>query len=104
MPITRRGRRLELASRLIDEVLEQIVAPPAGGKPALAQAVGARIQTESLLDQFVQIQRAQDRLVGLWASFQAERLALYQDLGNLPYDDWRSFYDDLAARPGSINK
>ena len=49
-------RRFELASRLIDEVLEQIVAPPAGGTRALAQAVGARIQTESLLDQFVQIQ------------------------------------------------
>ena len=97
-------RRFELASRLIDEVLEQIVAHPAGGTHALAQAVGARIQTESLLDQFVQIRRAQDRLVGLWASFQAERLALYRDLGILPYDDWRSFYDDLAARPGSIIK
>ncbi len=95
-------RRYELASRLIDEVLEQVVSPPAGGTQALAQAVGARIATQGLLDQFVQIERAQDRLVGLWASFKAERLALYRDLGVLPYDDWKSFYDDLAARLGPI--
>ena len=44
----------------------------------------------------------QDRLVGLWASFKAERLALYRDLGVLPYDDWKSFYDDLAARTSAI--
>ncbi len=95
-------RRYELASRLIDEVLEQIVAPPAGGTHALAQAVGARIATQALLDQMVQIRRAQDRLIGLWASFKAERLALYRDLGVLPYDDWKSFYDDLAAQLGPI--
>ncbi len=95
-------RRYELASRLIDEVLEQVVSPPAGGTQALAQAVGARIATQGLLEQFIQIERAQDRLVGLWASFKAERLALYRDLGVLPHDDWKPFYDDLAARLGPI--
>jgi hypothetical protein len=95
-------RRYELASRLIDEVLIQFVAPPAGGTQTLAQAVGARIATQALLDQLAQVQRAQDRLVGLWASFKAERLALYRDLGILPYDDWKSFDDDLAARVGPI--
>jgi hypothetical protein len=48
-----------------------------------------------------QIQRAQDRLVGIWASFKAERLALYRDLSVLPCDDWKSFYDGLAARPAA---
>ncbi len=91
-------RRYELASRLIDQVLEQIVAPPAGGTQALAQSAGARIATQGLLDQLEQVRGAQDRLVGLWASFKAERLALYRDLGVLPYDDWKSFYDDLAAQ------
>jgi hypothetical protein len=98
----RERRHYELANRLTEEVLMQIMAPPAGGTQALAQSVGARIATQTVLDQLVQIQRAQDRLVGLWASFKAERLALYRDLGILPYDDWKSFYDDLAARVGPI--
>ncbi len=95
-------RRYELASRLIDEVLTQLVAPPAGGTQALAQSAGARIATQGLLDQLDEVRGAQDRLVGLWASFQTERLALYRDLGVLPYDDWKSFLDDLAARPGAV--
>ena len=40
-------RRYELASRLIDQVLEQIVAPPAGGTQAFAQSAGARIGTRT---------------------------------------------------------
>lgn len=95
-------RRFELASRSIDDVLTQLVAPPAGGTHGLAQAVGARLATQGLLEQLDQVQSAEDRLVGLWASFQADRLALYRDLGVLPYDDWKSFIDDLAARPGAI--
>jgi hypothetical protein len=98
----REKRVYELANRSIDQVLEQIVAPPAGGTHMLAQTAGAKIHTQALLDQFLQIEQAQDRLVGLWASFQAERLACYRDLGSLPYDDWKSFYDDLSARLGPI--
>ena len=64
--------------------------------------MGARNATQGLLDQLDQIRRAEDRLVGLWASFKAERLAFYRDFGVLPYDDWKSFYDDLAARLGPI--
>jgi hypothetical protein len=72
-------------------------------KVGLAQSAGARIATQGLLDQFDQVRSAQDRLVGLWASFKAERLALYRDLGVLPFDDWKSFYNDLEARrpPGA---
>jgi hypothetical protein len=95
-------RRYELASRLIAQSLEQLVAPPAGGTQALAQSVGAKIATQTLLDQLSRFRSAQDRLVGIWASFKAERLALYRDLGVLPYDDWKSFYDDLSARLGPI--
>jgi hypothetical protein len=98
----REKRHYELATRLIEQVLEQLVAPPAGGTQTLAQAIGARIATQALLDQLVQLQRAQDDLVTLWASFKAERLAFYRDLGILPYDDWQPFFDDLAARPGRV--
>ena len=41
---------------------------------------------------------AEDQLITLWTSFQMERLALYRELGVLPYDDWNSFYKDLSAR------
>ena len=44
-------------------------------------------------------QEAQDRLIALWTSFRVERLALYRDLGVLPYDHWDAFYADLSA-PG----
>ena len=91
-------RRFELASRLIDQVLEQILAPPAGGTQALAQTAGARVATRGLLDQLDQVRGAQDRLVGLWAAFKTDRLALYRDLGVLPFDDWKSYYNDLEAR------
>jgi hypothetical protein len=95
-------RRYELANRLISEAVTQFVAPPAGGTQVLAQAAGAVVKTEEMRAQSVQIQRAEDRLVGLWASFKGERLALYRDLGILPYDDWTSFYGDLAAQLGPI--
>ncbi len=71
--------------------------PPAGGTNALAQSVGARLQTQSLLEQFTQLQRAQDHLIGPSSAFKAERLTLYRDLGAFPYDDWKSFYADLGA-------
>lgn len=96
-------RRFELTNRVIEELLEQLVAPPAGGTQALAQSARAAFATTALLSQSIQLQRAEDRLVDLWASFKGERLALYRDLGVLPYDDWKSFYDDLTPRLGPGN-
>ena len=55
---------------------------------------------QGLVDAFGRIPEAQDRLIALWTSFHAERLALYRDLGVLPYDNWDAFYADLSA-PGS---
>ena len=66
--------------------------------------MGARIQTQSLLEQFTQIQRAQDHLIGLWSSFKAERLILYHDIGVFPYEDWKSFYEDLGATVDPIKQ
>ena len=95
-------RRYELASRLIDQVLEQLVAPR--GRDARVGAVrGGPDRNPGTARPVGPGPQRKDRLVGLWASFKSERLALYRDLGVLPYDDWKSFYDDLAARPGAIN-
>ena len=54
--------------------------------------------TTSLLAPEAQRLKAEDRLVEIWTSFQTERLALYRELGILPYDDWKSFFNDLSAR------
>lgn len=95
-------RRYELTGRLLDELITQLVAPPAGGTHALAQAARAALGTATLLSQFGQIQRTEDRLVDLWTSFKQDRLALYRELGVLPYNDWKSFLDDLTARAATI--
>ena len=91
-------RRYELSGRVIDELITRKVAPPAGGTQALAQSAQAALGTVTLFTQFGQIQTTEDRLVDLWTSFKQDRLALYRELGVLPYNDWKSFSDDLTAR------
>ncbi len=81
----------ELAIRAQDQTFERLVAPSAGVSSSRSPLL------ERLIDQILQVKRVEDRLISLWTSFRAERLALYYDLGALPYDDWKSFYDDLAA-------
>ena len=95
------SRRYELASRLIDQVLEQMVAPPAGGTQAFAQSAGARIATQGLLEQLDQVRGAQTGWSVCGPRSKRERLGLYRILGVLPYDDWKSFYNDLEARLGA---
>jgi hypothetical protein len=81
----------ELAIRARDQALERLVAPSPGVNSSRS------LLLERLIDQISQVKKVEDRLISLWTSFRAERLALYHDLGALPYDDWKSFYDDLAA-------
>jgi hypothetical protein len=81
----------ELAIRARDQTFERLVAPSAGVSSSRSPLV------ERLIDQISQVKKVEDRLISLWTSFRAERMALYYDLGALPYGDWKSFYDDLAA-------
>jgi hypothetical protein len=86
-------RRYELATILRDQAFERLVAPP----PPVITSRSSLLK--GVIEQQSQIVEAQDRLVALWTSFRAERLALYHDLGVLPYQDWKSFYADLSAAP-----
>ena len=74
-----------------DQIFERLVAPSAGVNSSRS------LLLERLIDQISQVKKVEDRLITLWTSFRAERLALYMTWGALPYDDWKSFYDDLAA-------
>jgi hypothetical protein len=90
-------RIYELSIRLIDQGLEQIAAPPLG-TGALARSMTVATGITGLLAPERQRRNAEDRLVSIWTSYQAERLALYRALGILPHDDWKSFVNDLSAR------
>jgi hypothetical protein len=84
-------RRYELAVRLRDQAYERLLAP------ATAVATARAPHVTLLVDQLARVLETQDRLVGLWTSFRAERLALYHDLGVLPYSNWQTFSTDLSA-------
>ncbi len=86
-------RRYELAIRLRDQALERLLAPPS---PAVTSR--SPLVTE-LIEQLTKVVEAQNRMIEVWTTFRAERLAFYHDLGVLPYQDWKSFFADLSAGP-----
>jgi hypothetical protein len=92
-------RSYELDIRLKDQTFERLVAPTAGVRSPRSPLLAELLQHEA------RAVKAEDRLVALWTSFRAERLALDRDLGILPYDDWSAFYADLSAArvvPGEV--
>lgn len=89
-------RKYELDIRLLDQGLEQAAAPPPGGG-AIARPTRFVSGIVGLLSFETSQRSAEDRLVTTWTSFQAERLALYGELGILPYNDWKSFFKDLSV-------
>jgi len=89
-------RIYEVSIRLIDQGLEQIAAP--SRMSALARPAMIATGITGLLAPEAQRLNAEDRLVTIWTSFQTERLALYRELGILPYADWKSLFNDLSAR------
>jgi hypothetical protein len=91
-------RLYELSIRLIDQGLDQIAAPPLRKIDELVHSATVASGLTGLLAPETKRRNAEDRLVTIWTSFQTERLALYRELGILPYDDWKSFFNDLSAR------
>ncbi len=86
-------KSFELAIRLRDQTFERLLAPPS------TVAASRSVLVTALLEQLTQVRETQDRLIGLWTSFRAERLALYHELGELPYADWKTYYADLSTGP-----
>ncbi len=81
----------ELAARLKDQAFERLVTSSRSAPSSRSALLGA------LLDHAAEIRQAEIRLVGLWTNFRAQRLALYREIGALPYDNWISFYEDLST-------
>jgi hypothetical protein len=84
----------ELVIRLADQSFERLCSPPEGNARSRSTIVAA------LLEHADALRRSADRLIALWTTFRADRLALYRELGVLPYHDWSSFYGQFAAGPG----
>jgi hypothetical protein len=89
-------RSYEVSIRLFDQGLEQTVGSMRTS--ALPRSTMLVSGVTGLLAPDAQRLNAEYRLVTIWTSFQTERLALYRELGILPYDDWKSLFDDLSAR------
>jgi hypothetical protein len=80
--------------RQFDAATEQLISPPAtgvnpgqSGQPVLKMVELTRKIAEN-----------RDRLVTLWTTFRAERLAFYRDMGLFPFENWSAFYDQFTAR------
>ncbi|WP_406700881.1 hypothetical protein V5E97_19015 [Singulisphaera sp. Ch08] len=87
-----------LAARELSHAFEQVVAPPVGPSGVGPQRRGPTLVR--IAGNIRRISENRERLLSLWTSFCAERLALYRDLGILPYEDWASFYGQFTAQPG----
>jgi hypothetical protein len=85
--------------RAADNSLLQLFGP--------AQAVGGGgggqggTQTNLYTGAQSNILNAQNTLVNNWVDYQTSRLALYRDLGVLPYDEWEAFYELFPAATSS---
>jgi hypothetical protein len=88
-------RNFVLLIRQKDQAFEQIVAPPQGTTVSTQGAV----QTNNLLSAQSQLLSTENSLITLWYQFQTQRLALYRDLGIMPYDEWEAFHELFPDEP-----
>ncbi|WP_422931129.1 hypothetical protein [Singulisphaera sp. PoT] len=88
-------RRTVMAARMLQDAFEQEIAPPnEPGNPSPGK-LGKDVM--KIWEHSLKIFEIRNQLVSLWTNFHAERIALYRDLGVLPYEDWASFYGQFTA-------
>lgn len=92
--------------RAADLSLQQILGP----QQAAAGGAGGGVQTQLYANNQTRIVQVQNQLLGVWITYQAQRLILNRDLGIMPIDEWEAFYelfpsatdviDSTTASPG----
>jgi V8-like Glu-specific endopeptidase len=70
------------------KALDSVLAPPAAAGKS-AQVFSAVFD---LIDADTKAYQARARLVSLWTHYHEIRLALYRDLGRLPYKNWEDYF------------
>ena len=94
---------LILNLRQKDNTQQSIIAPPTAGDVGGSGAGGAAnqaVQTQNLIQAQQQILQTLTGLIQIWINYQTQRLALYRDLGVIPYDEWEAFYELFPAATG----
>lgn len=90
-------RNFVLLIRQKDQAFEQIIAPPTGA--ATAGSTQGAVQTNNLITAQNQLLGTENQLINIWTTYQQNRLALYRDLGTLPYDEWEAFHELFPEEP-----
>jgi hypothetical protein len=80
-----------LTLRQRDNAQRQINAPPGSGGADTSALVTAN--TTNVINAQNQLLAAQTRLITTWVNYETQRMALYRDLGIMPYDEWEAFYE-----------
>jgi hypothetical protein len=80
------------AVRIKDQAFERLLAPPSDGGPERSPLL------ERFLEQVASVTTFEDQMAELWTTFRADRLALFRDIGVLPYTDWKTFYAEHSAQ------
>jgi hypothetical protein len=80
-----------LTLRQRDNAQRQINAPPGTGGADTSALVTAN--TLNVINAQTQLLTAQTRLITTWVAYETQRMALYRDLGIMPYDEWEAFYE-----------
>lgn len=96
-------RQLVIQLRRKDNSQRVIFAPPE------SSGAGGSSQVTATTQQLVQAQNgllsAQNGLISTWVSYTTQRIALYRDLGIIPYDEWEAYYEFFPAEsPRSGNR
>jgi hypothetical protein len=86
-------RELLALVRWKDDEFEKLIAPP------VAEPAGPSIPVSrgDLIALNAAVNECESRLVSLWASFHAERLALAREVRVMPASDWASYYAGFAV-------
>ncbi|HEU5117809.1 MAG TPA: hypothetical protein VFT74_14375, partial [Isosphaeraceae bacterium] len=94
-------QNLILSLRQRDQSLQQIIAPPdAGAAGGGANVANQATQTLNYIQSINSVVTQLNSLVQQWVSYQSARLALYRDLGIMPFDEWEAYYELFPTRTG----
>jgi hypothetical protein len=85
-----------------DFSIRQIISPPDASQ-AGANAANQATQTNNLITGINNILQIQTNILGNWVNFQTQRIALYRDLGLIPYDEWEAFYEFFPTGNGPVD-
>lgn len=79
---------------------QTLIAPPVS-IDANANAAQQATQTLNLITGINAILNQQNLLIQSWVQFESLRLALFRDLGLMPYDEWEAFYEFFPTNSGT---